>query len=430
MESASAWPGREAQIEQLMGLLEDPDLGTPVFVHGPAATGKTGVLKFVLKRLRIRHALVDCLAHSTPRLLFEEALDQFYSHRPRMTNGYTSWSPCDSPAAFVAGLQGVLAEYGRVVLVLDQASELTRLPELRSLLLSVQILVGSRQIVPIFISESPWRDVQTCSHPTALVFVRFTSYSRRELARILLKDASVNEVELFAHFVPLFIQYCWETCRDVRELRHLCKSTFEEWMRPVRQRILKPTEKLELIKASKPCLDAARRKVYVRDAPLCRSASRLMNATIGNGDGVGQSITSHSLPRNSKWLVVAAFLASITAPRMDVALFAATKRTGGSGRHKRRRIATSLEDPHPFTLERLLAVYAALRSAQENDDSTMAPSAELLIQVTSLVGRKVLSRVSRPDEISHVRYRCLAPLQLATQVASSLDFDLNAYVVE
>ena len=63
------------------------------------------------------------------------------------------------------------------------------------------------------------------------------------------------------------------------------------------------------------------------------------------------------LPACAKHLLLAAHLASRFPPRLDVAIFSVVRRGGGGKRRRALRKPPAAEEPHAFTLERLLAIY-------------------------------------------------------------------------
>ena len=74
---AGKWVGREEETARLMALLGAPGVAVPpILVTGHAATGKTLVVRGVLKELGLKHAYINAVETATPRQLFEEVLNQ------------------------------------------------------------------------------------------------------------------------------------------------------------------------------------------------------------------------------------------------------------------------------------------------------------------------------------------------------------------
>lgn len=170
-----------------------PDLALPLYVFGPSGGGKSGVIRGMLRALGARHAVLDCVSCGSSRTLFESALTQLNAHVPRASNGYAGWSPCDSAAAFVAGLQQAVGEHGRVVLVLERAEYLGQRHELRALLLSLHTLCATAAVSTVFVGEAVWPDAHACSAFASLVCVRFGGYNKDQLATILSLDSPAND---------------------------------------------------------------------------------------------------------------------------------------------------------------------------------------------------------------------------------------------
>ena len=145
----------------------------PVYVHGAAGGGKRSVLRDVLGSLGMRAAFIDCVTAAAPRSLYAGALNQLQRQHPSAANGYVGWSPCDSGAAFVAGLQEAIAEHGRVVLVMHSCEQLLAAPALRKQLLSLPALCHDARAQVVFIAEDIWADFHTTAEFAPLIPVHF-----------------------------------------------------------------------------------------------------------------------------------------------------------------------------------------------------------------------------------------------------------------
>ena len=72
-----------------------------MFIYGPPSTGKTAVVKKLLKDFpeapnRILASFVDCVECFTPRLLFQHAMDGLCCHKPDARNNFTSFKRIDT----------------------------------------------------------------------------------------------------------------------------------------------------------------------------------------------------------------------------------------------------------------------------------------------------------------------------------------------
>lgn len=186
----------------------------------------------------------------------------------------------------------------------------------------------------------------------------------------------------------------------------------------VRDGLLQLTDKRALLGQAKECLQRMRLRVYVREA-----APQRWSESAKTAESLKPNPGTLSLPTSSKWLLVAAYLASRCLPRMDAALFCSRQKAHFSKRAKRARLSN--EEQHNFSLQRLLAIYAAV---QDGGDPT--PSTDLLTQLSSLLHMRLLGRVSRPEELDTVRLACTAALETVQAVAKDLAFELGVYLDE
>eukprot|EP00899_Mesostigma_viride_P025612 jgi/Mesvir1/6235/Mv00913-RA.1 len=86
----SRWPCREKQISLLLRMLATgTDATAPLLLHGPPGTGKTGVLRDVLRCSGVRHVYVSATSSPSPRSLFEAVVGQLLAYPRAAEEGYT-----------------------------------------------------------------------------------------------------------------------------------------------------------------------------------------------------------------------------------------------------------------------------------------------------------------------------------------------------
>jgi origin recognition complex subunit 5 len=131
------------------------------------------------------------------------------------------------------------------------------------------------------------------------------------------------------------------------------------------------------------------------------------------------------VPRYTKLLLLAAFLASHIRASGDRQLFGSgstTRRVRGHTREKR----LTLVEPRAFPVERMLAIFFNLTA----DWGERVPNtAELYFQICSLVRINLLDRVSAPDRLSGVKLKANIDTQFATHLAAGINFPLHDYIV-
>lgn len=127
------------------------------------------------------------------------------------------------------------------------------------------------------------------------------------------------------------------------------------------------------------------------------------------------------LPRDSKFLLISAFLASYNSPKYDKRLFSL------ENTNKTNAVATKVKDKYPgpkvFTIDRLLAIYQSITDTKWNYN------AELYSQISTLVGLKLLSQVSPPGTLDNIRLKCTVSNVFIKAVAGSISFDLSRYLI-
>jgi hypothetical protein len=102
-----------------------------------------------------------------------------------------------------------------------------------------------------------------------------------------------------------------------------------------------------------------------------------------------------------------------------VGLFSSLRR---GARQKRTRM-TAHEEARPFTLERLLAIYASIQPESELEPLRV----EVLVQLGTLIQQQLVVRVSGESVLEGMRLRCDAPQDTLDAAAEELKFDLNRY---
>jgi origin recognition complex subunit 5 len=159
------------------------------------------------------------------------------------------------------------------------------------------------------------------------------------------------------------------------------------------------------------------------------------------------------IPRLTKFMLISAHLATMNKEGVDKRLFGhmvegtragtAAIRAGGK---RRRGAATAdrqqdnasvaaLEGPGAFNLERLLAYFRIVtKQAYDEDDAGSSElarellSADVFMQISSMVALGLLTKVSGADALDSVRYRCDIGDDLARKIAANLRVNLDNYL--
>ena len=167
--------------------------------------------------------------------------------------------------------------------------------------------------------------------------------------------------------------------------------------------------------------------------------------------GAGAGKLDFDIPRLTKFMLVSAHLATMNRESVDRRLFGhmvegtragtTASRVGGkrrraaADRQQDRASAAALEGPGAFNLERLLAYFRIVtKQAYDEDDAGSEElarellSADVFMQISSMVALGLLTRVSGADALDSVRYRCDIGDDLARKIAANLRVNLDNYL--
>ena len=167
--------------------------------------------------------------------------------------------------------------------------------------------------------------------------------------------------------------------------------------------------------------------------------------------GAGAGKLDFDIPRLTKFMLVSAHLATMNRESVDRRLFghmvegtrAGTAASRGGGKRRRgaadrqqdQASTAALEGPGAFNLERLLAYFRIVtKQAYDEDDAGSEElarellSADVFMQISSMVALGLLTRVSGADALDSVRYRCDIGDDLARKIAANLRVNLDNYL--
>ncbi|KAJ2803274.1 Origin recognition complex subunit 5, partial [Coemansia helicoidea] len=343
------FPGRREQIDQLLALLGGADDPAPscVFVYGPSATGKTSVVRALFAELSAegrRHAYVNSVECFAPRLLFERVLNAWAGHTPSAENQYANYARCDSVVDFVNAARELLqgSEQAAHYIVVDQAERLRdRGAMLLTALVRLPELTGAN-IAVVLLSSVVW-DKFRPRHGGApdphTVF--FGYYAKEQMLRIIERDCPADEpAAFFLTFVDAIYEVFHRNCVDLNELRHLVAMLYPKFVQPVYEGQATRSEFARLFKLCQPYFAAASERLYLREIS---SSEWLKHSAPASAETAPEDVAlaihkisdggdALDLPYYTKFLLVAAFLASYNPARLDAQYF-----SRGKGQAKRRR---------------------------------------------------------------------------------------------
>ncbi|CAH2285381.1 origin recognition complex subunit 5 [Pelobates cultripes] len=292
--------------------------------------------------------------------------------------------------------------------------------------LRLQELTESNVTV-IFLSEIVWETFRPntgCLEPLTLYFA---DYSKAELQRILSSDYPEEySAEFYASYINILLSVFYTVCRDIKELRHLAELNFIKYCEPVTKGEAKETDSHKLFRNIEPHLKRAMQTVYLREISSSQW-EKMQQEDREAGQLRGLSAHAHvELPYYSKFLLIAAYLASFNPARTDKRFFlkhhGKIKKTDFSKKHE--KTSNHLLGPKPFPLDRLLAILYSIV------DSRVAPTANIFSQISSLVTLQLLTLVGHDDQLDAPKYKCTVSLDFMRAVARTVNFDIIRYLYD
>ncbi|KAJ8778619.1 hypothetical protein J1605_013296 [Eschrichtius robustus] len=246
-----------------------------------------------------------------------------------------------------------------------------------------------RNVTVIFLSEIVWEKFRPntgCFEPFVLYF---PDYSIGNLQKILSHDHPPEySADFYAAYINILLGVFYTVCRDLKELRHLAVLNFPKYCEPVvKGEVASERDTRKLWRNIEPHLKKAMQTVYLREISSSQW-EKLQKDDTDPGQLKGLSAyTQVELPYYSKFILIAAYLASYNPARTDRRFFlkhhGKIKKTNFLKKHE--KTSNHLLGPKPFPLDRLLAILYSIV------DSRVAPTANIFSQVTLMISYYVSS---------------------------------------
>ncbi|KAM6095343.1 origin recognition complex subunit 5 isoform 2-T3 [Chlamydotis macqueenii] len=398
-------PCRESQVSMLLSIFgERQQFSFPsIFLYGYTSSGKTYVMQTLLNTLQLPHVFVNCMEYFTSRLLLEEILIQLQNCSE---TGQTSHVPCDNFNDFIRLFKQAVASRE----LQDQT-----------------LYITDRNVTVVLLSEIVWelfRPNTGCFEPFTLYF---PDYSIGHLQKILSQNHPPEySADFYAAYINILLGVFYMVCRDLKELQHLAALNFSKYCEPVVRGEANERDTRKLWKNIEPHLKKAMQTVYLREISSSQW-ERLQRDDGEPGQLKGLSAHTHvELPYYSKFLLIAAYLASYNPVRTDKRFFlkhhGKIRKTNFMKKHE--KTSNHLLGPKPFPLDRLLAILYSIV------DNRVAPTANIFSQITSLVTLQLLSMVGHNDQLDGPRYKCTVSLDFIRAVARTVNFDIIKYLYD
>ncbi|KAK4165060.1 putative origin recognition complex subunit orc5 protein [Cladorrhinum sp. PSN259] len=420
------FPCRDSQIRVLATLL-DPNAAPcrNLVLYGTEATGKSAITSALLAKLEetintdhdeplLRHAIVNSTECITARHLYESVVGKV----AKALQWISAPTKCETASQLVVELSKMLKydistprpQSFRFVLVLDGIDRQREAPHtLLSALARLSEIIPSLTTVFIVISAPP-----NLLRTSFVPHVHFPTYTKPEFVTILstcyppsstIPNTTPQETsDLWTRFVgSVHDALARSACRTLPAFQQACQSLWPRFTQPIAAGTHSPKEFSKLLVLA---------RVHFQDESLLDPG--IISTSSSSEKTAVAGVKKHTdlaslLPATARLLLLAAYLASHNATRHDLTLFSThhhgrrRKRGGlsvGTGnraqRSKHRKIARKLLGAHAFVLERMLAIFAAVRGEWDPhylEEKNKRDESDISMAIATLASLRLLVRV-------------------------------------
>lgn len=463
-----------------------------------------------------RFAHINATACFTARLLYDTVLNALAGWEVAWENGCRNWPGedgkryNDSIDSFLQGLRNLrdkswegkargngrtVDEEPMMVLLVERAERLKdNLPDLIVPLIRLAEL-SQVKITTIFLSSARWEDIKPpLGASPDPYFIDIDPPSKQDTIDSLIFEfrststtqahASTQDKTYHPSLLPLYEQYvehvynvCSLYTNDIQELQYIAAARWPGFVKPVLQEqseanvdgdpdfdgtcneLTLPASdgRMRLLKFFTPSLTAALDVLYPRltnatDWALANDTDTHASEEAQCQPNTEGSIIVDHLPRMSKFILLAAFLASTNPVKSDMRMFGR-----GADKQKRRRrksaspkkagaqtivakVSQRLLGPVVFPLDRLLAILGALLEENDVENRPHEPYFELpgehtdmelgrvhvYAAITELTSMRALHRTTAVEKLEGPpMYKCGISFWVAGALAKDLQVPLN-----
>lgn len=274
--------------------------------------------------------------------------------------------------------------------------------------------------------------------------LEFPNYKKHEFVRILaLESPPTIPTTTPQETADLWTRFCGaahdslakSASRTLPSFRHVCHSLWPRFVAPITAGTHTPKEFSRLLVAS---------RLHFQDEGLLNPSiirtTTKSKETPDTGSAPQTTLTT-LLPTTARLLLLAAYLASYNPPTKDFAVFSThtTRKRGRggvakprAGRAKNARIPRKLLGAQTFVLERMSAIFTAVRNEWAAErDIAVADDADVGVALATLASLRLVVRVGSGDVMDRgARWRVNAGLEAVRGVGRSLGIEIEDWLVE
>ncbi len=298
-------------------------------------------------------------------------------------------------------------------------------------------------------------------HFPGVPHIEFPAYTKDELMQILaltrpkpqLQGGTKDPQEVTQETWSRFCAAVWDSLakysgRDIVSVRSLCVRLWPQFIKPILDGSLNPVPFSRLLLANRSLFQ--QEDVLVHSIISQPTTSTIVKANSQNQkyQGVGAQ-----LPFFSRLLLVAAYLASFNPPKSDQIFFMKTsaakrrKKGGGTaltrpGVTKHRKISRKLLGPQAFVLERMLAIFHAIRKDADDrlkyqgkgKEVPLNGAADIQMAIATLASLRLLVRMGAANAAdildASVKYKVAVGWEVVRGIARSVGLEAEDYLMD
>lgn len=406
-----------------------------LFLYGHSGVGKTHVITSVLKQLDINTCHVNAVELYTPRVMYETILNRLSGTVPSAHNEYAPYVSCDNLGDFVRNINDIAKEKEgqRMAIVLEKSERLRDMDAniLPALFRLQELTQNSVNIMVVLTSNLPMEKFRPSSGFMEPIVIHFPQYTKDELLKILLtvKPSTYSE-EFYTNYVNLALSVFYLASKSLPELRHMIELNFPAYCEPIEKGEATENDVRKLWRNIEPHLKKALTTVYLREVSSSQF-ERMQKLTDPSAQDVSlpkpAGMTKIELPFYSKFLLIAAYLASYNPAKTDKRFF--MKHHGKQRKTQamikaKERSSNQLVGPKPFPLDRLMAIFYSII------EDKVSPTANLFTQISTLVTLRLVSQVGGEDQLDLPKYKCTVSLDFIRGISRTVGFDVVRYLYD
>lgn len=452
-------PCRSSQLNELFLLLGESDECLPhsLFLSGNTATGKTLCVDTVLQYLGYKQVLINCIECYSSKIICENILAGLCDEETPKCE--------DALKDLITGLKSLqkVYKFEPIILVFDKAERLRNMDAALMCIFTKLREFCCLNICTIFITDLLYENFYFKNGLRDPIKIYFPNYNKEEMFRIIfmyhktflqhvtsncdIDMATYNELEkpeLFGNYLNSFLSVFYRPCRELIELRHMALVNFAKYCEPIIKKEVNAQDLTKLWRHISPILRTSLELLYLRiDTTKCTPTSpgkenkwteakpkkNLEDALKEELISTKTFAQSFELPYYTKYLLIAAYLASYNPSKEDKRLF---MKNHGKRRKRLQEVRAKAKiseklntqlGPKAFTLDRLLAIFYAIL------EHKIGLTSNLLSQIATLVELKLISG-SKEIDLDSAKYKCIVGYDFISAVAQTVGFNVKKYLYD